>query len=910
MKLRTYPGSPPRAVPWRGFVIPFTAVCMTLLIGMVALAVDLGMISVARTQVQHVADMAALSGARTLNGDSTNSNNASNVRPTVDNVTVDTSTTVLQQGLTTSQVAVQIRPYVFDPTLNRFPIPSDFPAPGGNSGSGPSETRTVTTGMTVPGNSYGWSMVRVTVGQSPASSGVTNNTAFGRVFGMNQFDVKAVATAVHRPRDVALILDFSGSMQYSSQFYFDTNNNPPCTRAQFDDIDPTTNNPNTPNWAYYNQVANYQSAMRRSTPSTSSSGEQFGVANITTDEPGGPPIIKDFYYKDAMGAYQNAFERGTAVSYSTTVMPQTPAPNNFRNQTDTPVAYNGDKWPRKNNNPGNTWAQTVQDFLTGSNAALTNDHPADTTFEGNGYGAGFKGYSMGAGYYGKTFYIWPPDPRPANDWRKKFFVNGSGTTAPNTPGAPLDDNSLLWNSNGTMKAPSNTTWRINYNAIMTWINSDPKVFPPNLRSGRVVYYKSIPATIRGSIANGGNAVSATDDASMDELFWKRYIDFVLGARGTPANYLVSTPPTSDNWGTVKITAKNSLTANPKPYMHYNDNPLHPRMHFWFGPLTMVAFIDTNDDTTGSHSGNWWPGTCHEAQCWQLKAGINAALSDIEKNHPNDQATLIFFSGIATYATSRESMSRNYARMKNYLWYPYSIVKNNLLGNTANEVRPFTASFGDAARGEVPNAAGSTCPEMALKVAYNEYSIRSATNPGPFVGRKGAQKMIVLETDGVPNTICGPTSGNTDDTTFTNNGAYASYYNGFTTLTGLGNGNSTVIARTKYVAQRLCAPTTNNPSNPYNAQRPGYSEPRLPVKLHCIAFGDLFEPGVTTSMKSQALTFLNDLEIIAEKVRDPSFTRAALPTWKVITGNANQRIEGIRFALESIMQSGQPIALIE
>src|SRR5262245_9660596 len=53
----------------RGFVIPFTAVCLTLLIGMVAFAVDLGMISVARTQAQHAADMAALGGTRTLTGD-------------------------------------------------------------------------------------------------------------------------------------------------------------------------------------------------------------------------------------------------------------------------------------------------------------------------------------------------------------------------------------------------------------------------------------------------------------------------------------------------------------------------------------------------------------------------------------------------------------------------------------------------------------------------------------------------------------------------------------------------------------------------------------------------------------------------------------------------------------------------
>ena len=25
-------------------------------------------------------------------------------------------------------------------------------------------------------------------------------------------------------------------------------------------------------------------------------------------------------------------------------------------------------------------------------------------------------------------------------------------------------------------------------------------------------------------------------------------------------------------------------------MHYGDNPLRPKLHFWFGPLTMVDFL--------------------------------------------------------------------------------------------------------------------------------------------------------------------------------------------------------------------------------------------------------------------------------------------------------------------------------
>ena len=62
-------------------------------------------------------------------------------------------------------------------------------------------------------------------------------------------------------------------------------------------------------------------------------------------------------------------------------------------------------------------------------------------FERKGYEAyvsSFKGYSEGPGYWGKTFFIWPPDPRGpsafldpnnsanwanngAKDWRQRFF---------------------------------------------------------------------------------------------------------------------------------------------------------------------------------------------------------------------------------------------------------------------------------------------------------------------------------------------------------------------------------------------------------------------------------------------------------------------------------------------------------
>ena len=57
-------------------VLPMLALCLVGLFGFVALAVDLGMLAVSRTECQNAADIGALIGCRTLNNkpESLNSN--------------------------------------------------------------------------------------------------------------------------------------------------------------------------------------------------------------------------------------------------------------------------------------------------------------------------------------------------------------------------------------------------------------------------------------------------------------------------------------------------------------------------------------------------------------------------------------------------------------------------------------------------------------------------------------------------------------------------------------------------------------------------------------------------------------------------------------------------------------------
>jgi uncharacterized membrane protein len=53
-----------RRQPRTGSILPLIVIGIIALLGMIALAVDIGMVAVARTQAQDIADLSALAGAR------------------------------------------------------------------------------------------------------------------------------------------------------------------------------------------------------------------------------------------------------------------------------------------------------------------------------------------------------------------------------------------------------------------------------------------------------------------------------------------------------------------------------------------------------------------------------------------------------------------------------------------------------------------------------------------------------------------------------------------------------------------------------------------------------------------------------------------------------------------------------
>ncbi|QJW97126.1 hypothetical protein FTUN_4691 [Frigoriglobus tundricola] len=176
-------------------MLPLLAVSVISLFAFVALAVDLGMLAVSRTQCQNAADAAVLAGTRTLNNkDGTLYNNLPAAVSTVRGVA--TANTHLSANLTPGQVSkVEAGQYMYDPTSQTF---------------GVSGWTDVTSGGAVnPAAGGSWTALRVTLS-------ATQPTYFMSVFGVAAMPSGAQATAVFRPRDVAFVLDMTGSMGFSS----------------------------------------------------------------------------------------------------------------------------------------------------------------------------------------------------------------------------------------------------------------------------------------------------------------------------------------------------------------------------------------------------------------------------------------------------------------------------------------------------------------------------------------------------------------------------------------------------------------------------------------------------------------------------------------------------------------------
>jgi hypothetical protein len=992
-------------------MLPLLAVSAISMFAFVALAVDLGMLAVSRTECQNAADASALTACRTLNNQPGIPNN--NLAQAVTNAkTTITNNFHLSANFTSAQIqTIEAGQFLYNTSTQTF--------------SGTSWTN-VTSDQTIlpPAGTGSWTAIRSTIS-------VTQPTYFMSVFGVTTMPSGAQATAVYRPRDVAFVLDMTGSMGYASQFNFNGIS--------------MNGDPVVPSFGHYVSV---QGNLVAPTNQANGNGEAISRNNFTMTTPGGPPIARTFYFDPtnisapATPAFPvsttgagtinliNAFHRWTppetpgdptnyiaqtydftgynAFNNGTEATPKgpTPAPYSFQTMTDSTapaITYVGDRYRRADgsiNKTDTTWntgnaafraAATDIELLgyklsgttvqtSNSTTVTTVDMFRDLVWEQFGYDLnitqyrtdrgngqpltpiaassiaagfasqtvalgtyavplqvtldstypGFQGYSMGPGYWGKTFYIWPPDPRwgggtgtpdPTNlsttsgvkdangnwiaDWRRRFFLNSGGTawTAGSTAATASIDRSLLRTAGGgLMLNGSGGNYQVNYTAVLKWIKTGPQVLPPNLRAGRVLYYSSIPDDV--------NTATGTAQQQLDKVWWKNYIDFVLGANFTSSGNLYGN---ADSWSSAPQSiytagnlnpwaGPNPLTApwpNVTPYLAYGDSPLRPRLHMWFGPLSMMDFMHI--------SGNWLAGTCSEAQCWQLKVGMNSVINDVQNNHPNDYIGLVMFAA-PDYNGIRRPMGQNYKSLQNALFYPFTLLNAIDGGDITSEFRPYDINFNNTNSATIPNANGSTDPNTGLAYSFNLLSPSSQLPANPYgtvKGRRGASKVVIFETDGVPNTYRGLSSSvQTMNPTLA---GYDTYYPTSGWCSGnIGNGNATCMSEAIKVVNQIVQPMAVTNTGGLNS---GMTLPNAPAFVYPIAFGDLFDPVASpnATFRPTALQFLAN--VAAAGNTGPAGATSILSS-RIITGPYTTRITLLKNCMQDIFQSGVAVSLIQ
>ncbi|MFL5340906.1 MAG: pilus assembly protein TadG-related protein [Gemmataceae bacterium] len=942
----------------QGTIVCLLAVTLVVLISFLALAIDIGMLATARTQAQHAADLAALTAARTVNGNPTGSYNQATATTNAQNVL--SYNYILAGKFKATQLQLSYGSYDYDQSTQTFS--ANFPAASGHPSTAIAAT---VTANNIPG-------------------------AFSTVMG-NQFlpNVWATSQAVHRPRDIALVLDLSGSMRMST-----------CLGYDFYTTTRTSNNPD-PAYPKFGHYSSASAGMQGPSTNRTSAYDNYAIAASNHTYPNSTyslTYVNNFFSNAAYAATNiRAFD-----SYTSTDGGQTwTAPSAGATPVLPPGTYTtmpGGDSPLFKNGSSTLYATNVTDVVTGSgwnfnweldgysrytSGSLTNACSGQTDYTSSP----FYGYTQGPAYYGKTFFIWPPDPRrhltTTNDSALiKFFLMDANLNSPGgytatdfsgaitgpplngiynvttTPGShtwpwPNDggtslstylltrvfipgglrlltvadtaylrimrlyardyvidntgttscdwrvrffgtnDNTKLFNASGSLNPPGSTGMSsaiTTYNAILKWITQSPNPFPSQLRAGRVKYYNSIPTAITGTWPDYG---------STDQRFWVEYIDYVLGFVQTSAGVYQDVSAMAGygsdfTWGTL---ARNTPPTAPGQYMNYSDNPLRPKLRHWFGPLNMIEYLQNyNLDVNVASYNIKQPGDSYEAPVYVGKLGYLGAIDEMENNHPNDWVTIVPYSMPRSAATGTAGryntvacpLGTNYAYARSALLFPFSTINADGTCNNT-EVTPYdkdpstnvtpSANFVD-----IPRADGNTCFSMALMHCYNQFvltpstdtTLRTYTSSTPItfptamaggMGRKGAQKVVIFETDGLPNT--------TATANLVGAGTY-SYYkirydmnketsSEYPVVTVYTNNNATVVSQVTSLVQQMAT---------------DFSTSRNPFRLYAIGFGPVFSGPDANA----ALQTLQSMQYYAGTQSSPT---TALDPNQIITGTDTQ-----------------------
>ncbi|MGO9597613.1 MAG: hypothetical protein ACLP7Q_06400 [Isosphaeraceae bacterium] len=957
----------------RGTVLPLVIFTIVAQIAFLALAVDLGLTAIAKTQVQQAADLVALTATRSLNGSAAGGYNQSTA--TTNAQSILSHNYVLGKSIQSSQLSMSFGSYDYNQTTQTFS--ANYPPLNGSPTSAVSAT--------------------ITTSSLPA--------AFSSAFGSHVLpNLSATAQAVHRPRDIALVMDLSGSMRMGTCLGFDwytnsrSTNNPDTLAPTFGAYSSSGDNLVGPTTNRTSGADNYTIPPSNTTVTNASYNRTY-INNWFQNAAYTSPLVRAFdsYTSSDGGQTWSAPSSGASPVLPPTSYATTPG-------GDVPLFVSGST---------STYAQTVKDVVGSSsrnatweldgysscaNGSFSNAANGQTSYTSGS----FNGYTQGPGYYGMTFFIWPPDPRepltPASSSAdaaqiKQFLMDflytnadfSSGTTGPplygiygvtSTPGSrnwpwpndggsslssyltskvyvpggsrkllttdpqyqkimrlynwnyvvdnlgttPCDwrqrffgtsDNTVLFNSNGKMNTPG-SGYTINYNEILRWLTQGPNPFPTQLRAGRVKYYGSIPTAITGTWPSYG---------STDQRFWVEFIDHVLGFRQTSAGVYQDISAMAGygsdfSWGSTSITSPPSATQ----YMSYTDNPQRPNLRYWFSPITMVDYVQNyNMDSNVNNYFYMQPGDSYEAPIYTAKEAYVATINTVQLNHPNDWISVVPYSWPRQSATDGNGrfncvsspMGTNYNYATASLTYPFSTI--NADGSPNNtEITPYdpdpaTSAIPSANFMDTPRADGDTCFAMALMLCYNQLAVTPATDstlrsfvtstPITFptgmaggLGRKGSQKVIIFETDGLPN--C------TANASLMNAGSY-SYYkirydmnrpygSEYPSINPTNLNDSSVLSQVYSLVQELAN---------------DFSTSRNPFRLYTLGYGPVFQGSNASAAKST----LQAMQYYAGTQASPS---TPLASNQIITGTDTQMSTNLVSAFTSILENGVQIALIK
>ncbi len=970
--IRSRPQRPAAARPRRGTVLPLVILTIVAQLAFLALAIDLGLVAIAKTQVQQAADLVSLTAARSLNGVAASNYNQNAATTNANNIL--SYNYILGKPIAASQLQLTFGSYDYNQSSQTFS--ASFPGLNGSP----------TTAITAT----------ITAGTFPA--------AFSSILGKQLVpSFSATAQAVHRPRDIALVMDLSGSMRMGTLLGFD-----------FYQTARSTNNADSavPAFSHYSSSS---AGLQGPSSDRTSGADSYTIPTSNTTA-----TTTAYNQTYITNFFQNAAYASTLIrafdSYTSADGGKTWSPPSSGTPQLPPASYSsvpGGDVPLFLNGSTTTYAKTVKDVLGSSTRSPAWELDGYSNYtsgslsnaaagQSNYTSAPFYGYTQGPGYYGKTFFIWPPDPRQplttAADAAQinKFLTDFGYTTAdfsgsttgpplygiygvtstsgsqnwpwPNDGGSTLStylttkvsipggsrklrttdsqyqqimrlyswnyvvdnlgttpcdwrlrffgtvDNTKLFDSSGDLNLPGSSTYKINYTEILRWLTQSPNPFPSQLRAGGVKYYGSIPTTITGSWPKYGNT---------DQRFWVEFIDHVLGLRQTSAGVYQDVSDMVGYgadfvWGTIGRTAVPSATQY--MYMSYTDNPQRPSLRFWFSPILMVDYLHNyNMDTNVANYFYMQPGDSYEAPLYTMKEAYAATISTVQNNHPNDTVTVVPYSWprsswnatTGRFNCVRSPLGTNYTYASAAITKPFSAINADGSSNqtevTPYDPDPATGMIPSGNFNDIPRADGDTCFAMALMLCYNQLAVTPASDgtlrnfvsssPITFptgmaggLGRKGSQKVIIFETDGLPNCLA--------SASLVSAGTYKYYKirydmnnpggSEYPSVTASTINNSSVLSQIYSLIRQLST---------------DYSTTRNPFRLYALGFGPVFQgPNA-----SGALSTLQSMQYYAGTQSSPSTPLAAN---QVVTGTDAQMSANMVSAFTSILESGVQIALIK